>query len=75
MKPARVPEDDYGETALMFAAANNRVEAIKVLLAHGASSSVTTKVLDIAGHFRVVAVRNDWGCGIRGLAGALMSRV
>jgi uncharacterized protein len=34
----------HGQTALIFAAALNRAEAIKVLMAHGADAAITSKV-------------------------------
>ena len=37
-----------GETALMFAAAYGRADAIRVLTAHGADVKATTKVVDLA---------------------------
>src|SRR6185436_14168800 len=41
-------ESGRGETALMFAAANNRPAAIKVLMEHRADPSMATTVLDVA---------------------------
>jgi ankyrin repeat protein len=37
----------WGQTPLIYAAAVNRAEAIKVLLAHGADPKITTKTVDI----------------------------
>ena len=42
-------ETARGETALMFAANYNRVEAMRALLAKGADYKATTKVVDLAG--------------------------
>src|SRR5690606_39313487 len=41
-------ESAHGQTALMFAAAAGRTEAARMLLAKGADSSITTKVIDLA---------------------------
>jgi hypothetical protein len=56
-------ESGRGETALMFAAANNRHEAIRLLLSHGASTKATSKVIDIV-------ARNAASRGSRGPAPA-----
>ena len=42
-----VKEGSAGQTPLIFAAAKNRVESIKLLLAAGADPSVSTKVVDV----------------------------
>jgi ankyrin repeat protein len=43
-----VKESDRGHTALMFAAAANRVEAVTLLLQHRADPDDSTKVVDLA---------------------------
>src|SRR5947207_1026184 len=41
-------ESQWGQTPLIFAAAQNRVDAIKALLDYGADPAATTKALDLA---------------------------
>src|SRR5213078_3402862 len=41
-------ESEWGQTPLIFAAAQNRVDVIHVLLAHHADASITTKTIDIS---------------------------
>ena len=45
---ANATESDRGHTALMFAAAANRLPAVKLLLQRGADPKVATKVTDLA---------------------------
>ena len=45
---ANARESEWGQTPLMFAAAQNRAAAIAVLLARGADAGITTKTIDIA---------------------------
>ena len=45
---ANAKESEWGQTPLMFAAAQNRADAIKALLARGADPKITTKTIDIA---------------------------
>jgi len=42
-------ENANGQSALMFAAALDRAEVVKLLLSRGASSSLTSRVFDLAG--------------------------
>ena len=42
-------ESTRGQSALMFAVAANRVEAMKLLIASGADAKATTKVVDLTG--------------------------
>jgi ankyrin repeat protein len=41
-------ETDRSQTPLIFAVANNRLDAVKVLLAHGADPNAATKVTDLS---------------------------
>ena len=41
-------ENEWGQTPLIFAASQDRVEAVKLLLARGADPNVTTKTIDLA---------------------------
>src|SRR4029450_11873124 len=41
-------ETERGHTALMFAAAGNRLAAVKLLLARGADPAIATKVTDLS---------------------------
>ena len=50
-------ESAWGQTALMFAAAKNRSDAIRVLLEHGADPAITSNVIDAAA--RAVADRDE----------------
>ncbi|MDH4065026.1 MAG: ankyrin repeat domain-containing protein, partial [Acidobacteriota bacterium] len=43
-----VPETERGHTALMFAAAANRLPAVQLLLSRGADATIATKVTDLA---------------------------
>ncbi len=45
---ANAKESEWGQTPLMFAAADNRVGAIRLLLARGADATIKTKTIDIA---------------------------
>ena len=42
-------ENAHGQSALMFAAALDRADVVKLLLSRGASSSLTSKVVDLTG--------------------------
>ncbi|HEU0113056.1 MAG TPA: ankyrin repeat domain-containing protein, partial [Thermomicrobiales bacterium] len=45
---ANAKDGEWGQTALIYAAAQNRADAIRVLLAAGADPRVTTRTIDIA---------------------------
>jgi ankyrin repeat protein len=46
---ANAAESANGETALMFGAAADRVEAVRLLLTHGAKPGITSNVVDLSG--------------------------
>jgi ankyrin repeat protein len=46
---ANARETERGHTALMFAAAANRLDAVKLLLQRGADPQIATKMIDLAG--------------------------
>jgi len=52
-------ESEWGQTPLMFAAADNRVDAIRVLLARGADATIKTKTIDIANQSALARAAND----------------
>src|SRR5205807_362246 len=45
---ANAKDREWGQTPLIYAAAQNRADAIRALMAHGADPRVTTKTIDIA---------------------------
>src|SRR5207249_598626 len=52
-------ETESGQTPLIFAAAQNRVDAIRVLLKRGADSRIASKVLDVVAEGKLTAAARD----------------
>lgn len=55
-------EESWGQTPLIFAASANRLEAVRVLLTHGADYSITSRFIDVparAERDRVAQERRD----------------
>ena len=52
-------ETESGQTPLIFAADENRVDAIRVLLKRGANPKITAKVMDVVAETRLAAAVKD----------------